>query len=684
MKINIRLLTLFFLFIFHLQAVQATAPIVLSGKSNVVIDGQSFTTGLNGVSISLVNCTNVKIVNCSFLLNSGVIGIQMQNCSKVEISGNNFKNFRTGIYAIKCTGGIDIHCNSFKDIAGIYPRGQIVQFNNCTGAGNRVNYNILDHTFGTGNPEDLINMYASSGTTSDPIQIVGNNLRGGGPSKSGGGIMVGDDGGHDILVADNILVDPGQYGIGVPAGYNITLRNNKVFGKQQSFTNVGIYVGLSGEIAAGFACTGSTIRLEGNQVNWTNKDGVKNGRYFCTCCPGIVLLNNNFGATFTSSILPAVLSLNSTNCGVPTVANKLPTVSLTSPLSGSTFTAPASISIAANATDLDGSISKVEFYNGSTLLTSDITAPYSYNWTNVAAGNYSITAKATDNAGGVTISSITTITVKAAVISNKLPSITITSPLVNAIYTAPASVSLSANASDADGTISKVEFYNGTTLLNTDAVAPYTFSWNSVTAGVYSVSAKVYDNLNAFATSSPITITVKASVVGTTAGISGLSCISAGQTYSYSVVTESSNYSTINFWSNTGAVIVQDVLDKRKMTIQIPSYMNGTSFTLYSGVNYNVSPWYKEYTKTIKVGGCSAKVNATVSPQPTETISTVSLEEDQTIRSVIIFNSLGVEVHRAEQINQNQVELGEGLATGMYTVIITTDEGTTTTRMMKK
>jgi Bacterial Ig domain len=84
--------------------------------------------------------------------------------------------------------------------------------------------------------------------------------------------------------------------------------------------------------------------------------------------------------------------------------NIKPTVSLTAPANNSTFTAPASVTLSANAADSDGSISKVEFYNGSILLASDAIAPYIHTWQNVAAGTYSLTLKATDNSGAATTS----------------------------------------------------------------------------------------------------------------------------------------------------------------------------------------------------------------------------------------------------------------------------------------
>ena len=58
-------------------------------------------------------------------------------------------------------------------------------------------------------------------------------------------------------------------------------------------------------------------------------------------------------------------------------------------------------------------MSKVDFYQGATLLGTDTVAPYSYAWGSVAAGSYSLTAKATDNDGAATTSSTVNITVKS-------------------------------------------------------------------------------------------------------------------------------------------------------------------------------------------------------------------------------------------------------------------------------
>lgn len=89
----------------------------------------------------------------------------------------------------------------------------------------------------------------------------------------------------------------------------------------------------------------------------------------------------------------------------PPPSNQAPSVGVTSPVSGSTSTAPASVTLSASASDPDGSITKVEFFQGGNLLATVTTTPYAFQWNNVSAGSYSITARATDNSGAVTVSS---------------------------------------------------------------------------------------------------------------------------------------------------------------------------------------------------------------------------------------------------------------------------------------
>jgi chitinase len=86
-------------------------------------------------------------------------------------------------------------------------------------------------------------------------------------------------------------------------------------------------------------------------------------------------------------------------------------VNITSPANNANFTAPASITIQAAATDSDGTIAKVEFFNGSSKLGESTTAPYSFTWANVAEGTYALTAKAIDNANGAATSATVSVVV---------------------------------------------------------------------------------------------------------------------------------------------------------------------------------------------------------------------------------------------------------------------------------
>jgi len=90
--------------------------------------------------------------------------------------------------------------------------------------------------------------------------------------------------------------------------------------------------------------------------------------------------------------------------GADLPTNAPPTVEIAATSSSATFTAPADIAITAAAFDGDGSISKVEFFQGGTKLGEASNAPYTTVWSNVAAGSYWITAKATDDGGAVTVS----------------------------------------------------------------------------------------------------------------------------------------------------------------------------------------------------------------------------------------------------------------------------------------
>jgi chitinase len=90
-----------------------------------------------------------------------------------------------------------------------------------------------------------------------------------------------------------------------------------------------------------------------------------------------------------------------------------PTVSISSPANGSSFACGAAVQVSATAADADGSIARVELFDGAFSIATDTTAPYSASWVTTSSGVHQLTAKATDNAGNATTSSPVSVTVGA-------------------------------------------------------------------------------------------------------------------------------------------------------------------------------------------------------------------------------------------------------------------------------
>jgi len=95
---------------------------------------------------------------------------------------------------------------------------------------------------------------------------------------------------------------------------------------------------------------------------------------------------------------------------VTSTLNVPPTVSLTSPVNNSTYTEGKAVTVSANASDFDGTIQQVDFYQNNILISSVTTPPYSIQWTPVA-GSYAVNAKATDNGGAASSSQASNITI---------------------------------------------------------------------------------------------------------------------------------------------------------------------------------------------------------------------------------------------------------------------------------
>jgi hypothetical protein len=191
------------------------------------------------------------------------------------------------------------------------------------------------------------------------------------------------------------------------------------------YTNYGSlgYYSISGNIAGGAANAVATFYKDCNYTGsyavslapgaYTVSDLVASGildkdiSSFTIASGYEVLLykNNALQGSYTSfTANTACLVANNLNDSVSSLrirslTNQAPAVSFLKPVAGNQYLAPATVAITVNATDADGTISKVEFYNGGTKLGETTTAPYSYTWNNVATGAYTLTAIATDDRG---------------------------------------------------------------------------------------------------------------------------------------------------------------------------------------------------------------------------------------------------------------------------------------------
>ena len=190
------------------------------------------------------------------------------------------------------------------------------------------------------------------------------------------------------------------------------------------------------------------------------------------------------------------------NVTVAAAANTPPSVTITSPANNAVFNAPASFAINATASDPDvgGSVSQVEFFNGTTSVGIDFTSAYSANIASLSAGNYTLSAVATDNLGAKA-------TNKISVIVNALPTVSITNPVNQAVFASPAAFNLQATAVDSDGSVTQVEFFQGATSLGI-STSPFQRSLASLADGTYVLKAVATDNLGATNTSALVTVTV--------------------------------------------------------------------------------------------------------------------------------------------------------------------------------
>ena len=154
--------------------------------------------------------------------------------------------------------------------------------------------------------------------------------------------------------------------------------------------------------------------------------------------------------------------------------NVPPTIALTNPTNNQQIVTGTSVNLTANATDSDGTISKVNFYVDGVKVGEKTSAPYSLPYTAVV-GNHAITATAIDNKDDST----TTAPVNIVVANNQAPTISVVSSANNAIVGDV--LTFTATANDVDGSVASVEFFVNNVSIGTDNTAPFAQTWTSTT-----------------------------------------------------------------------------------------------------------------------------------------------------------------------------------------------------------
>jgi Bacterial Ig domain/Glucodextranase, domain B len=225
---------------------------------------------------------------------------------------------------------------------------------------------------------------------------------------------------------------------------------------------------------------------------------------------GVVALTAKAIDRQAASATSAAVTINVINGASPTVA-------VTSPVNGATFTAPATIDLSAMASEIGGAIGHVDFIADGNVINTTNTIPFAFSWAPIPVGTYTLTAKATDLHGATATAPSITVTVSPSVPANHPPVVSLEAPSSGQTFNAGQGVVLGATATDSDGSVARVEFLVDGEVFGTSTSIPYSVTWTTSVAGSHAISARAIDNQNAAVTTPPITVAIVASSPATVA-----------------------------------------------------------------------------------------------------------------------------------------------------------------------
>jgi hypothetical protein len=199
-----------------------------------------------------------------------------------------------------------------------------------------------------------------------------------------------------------------------------------------------------------------------------------------------------------------IMTTVSTPVRIAVTSNSAPQISITGPLTGSSYGLGTSIPIRADAGDLDGTIKVVQFFVNGSLLSAKSSGPYTASWTPTSAGNYVLVAEATDDAGNKRLSAPSKISIR----TNQSPVVVMVSPEENRQVSAGTPVTLNATATDYDGTVVDVRFLSNGNPVGSSSSLPFSATWTPSVAGTYSLVAEATDNSGNVGVSASVSLRV--------------------------------------------------------------------------------------------------------------------------------------------------------------------------------
>ena len=262
----------------------------------------------------------------------------------------------------------------------------------------------------------------------------------------------------------------------------------------------------------------SDVTLRGARTITDPQTGISFGPVSAPSSAGISVV-----ITFPGDQTPTLTTPPPTTTTTTTSDTTVPVVTISAPSTGSVLSGTVTLQV--TASDNSGTVTRVEFYRGTTLLASKSVAPYQHTWDTktVANGSYSITAKAFDSSGNskvsspsnVTVSNVATTTTPPPTSSTDVtaPTVRITAPMSGTTVNSGKVIALSAIATD-NIKVTKVVFSAGGSTLCTDITVgtnnSFGCSWTPANRKtLYLLRATAYDAAGNKTLSSAVTVTTR-------------------------------------------------------------------------------------------------------------------------------------------------------------------------------